>query len=482
MSGHSLDWSSQPEVFKAYRGAPSVPLPEEMVMPREPLREVLRGEPQPGAAVGIEKLARILALTQALTAKTRHGGVDIYYRSVASAGALYPTELYCATKGAPGIEDGLYHHTVALRALTRLRTGSVVNAAIPALRFSRDDKPALVFFFTAIFFRSSWKYRDRAYRYHLLDTGHMTENLVLALKSEQLAFELSHDFVDGRINDLLAVDPEREVCLAVAGVWEGRKESSSDEEISAPVTGAAGNSRVSGREIDYPSIKDIHNASTPIAKPQAELLPMVRNLALKPDFATRILPPESSPEVMSYAEAVMKRRSMRNLVREQLASDAFRALLTALSTDVVPLGTGEAISHAAVAVGFLVGNVEGVEPGFYLLDRAHSAVACVKSGLMVEEMAQACLGQAWLANSALHFLFLANLESLEKTWGSRGYRYAMMSAGRLGQRLYLAATSMRLGCCGIGAYYDEEAAGLLGLDGETRLLYLAAVGPVRRFL
>jgi nitroreductase len=86
----------------------------------------------------------------------------------------------------------------------------------------------------------------------------------------------------------------------------------------------------------------------------------------------------------------------------------------------------------------------------------------------------------WLANAAVHFLFLANLDVLDRTWGARGYRYAMLQAGRLGQRLYVASTALGLGCCGIGALYDGEAASLLGLNENSRLLYLVAVGTVKR--
>jgi nitroreductase len=37
---------------------------------------------------------------------------------------------------------------------------------------------------------------------------------------------------------------------------------------------------------------------------------------------------------------------------------------------------------------------------------------------------------------------------------------------------------MGLGCCGVGAFYDEEAAKLLGLNKASSLLYLVAIGPV----
>jgi nitroreductase len=91
-----------------------------------------------------------------------------------------------------------------------------------------------------------------------------------------------------------------------------------------------------------------------------------------------------------------------------------------------------------------------------------------------------CLDQEWLKNAGVHFLFLANLEVIEKTWGPRGYRYAMLTAGRLGQRLYVSAEAMGMGCCGIGALYDGEAMDMLGLNQSSRLLYLVAVGTVKK--
>lgn len=45
--------------------------------------------------------------------------------------------------------------------------------------------------------------------------------------------------------------------------------------------------------------------------------------------------------------------------------------------------------------------------------------------------------------------------------------------------LYLAAIALDLGCCSIGACYDDELNGLLCLDGkEETVVYLACVGRV----
>jgi SagB-type dehydrogenase family enzyme len=52
-----------------------------------------------------------------------------------------------------------------------------------------------------------------------------------------------------------------------------------------------------------------------------------------------------------------------------------------------------------------------------------------------------------------------------------------MDAGHIAQNLQLAATALGLGCCTIGAFYDEENNEVLEVDGEEETtIYLAAVG------
>jgi nitroreductase len=47
----------------------------------------------------------------------------------------------------------------------------------------------------------------------------------------------------------------------------------------------------------------------------------------------------------------------------------------------------------------------------------------------------------------------------------------------VGERLYLAGAALGLGVCGVGAFYDDEASALVGVD-PTRewVVHFAAVG------
>jgi SagB-type dehydrogenase family enzyme len=61
----------------------------------------------------------------------------------------------------------------------------------------------------------------------------------------------------------------------------------------------------------------------------------------------------------------------------------------------------------------------------------------------------------------------------------RSYRYGLLEAGHLGQNTYLAATSMGLGACAVGAFFDDDLNDMLGVDGRTEAgVYVLAVGAV----
>ncbi len=54
-----------------------------------------------------------------------------------------------------------------------------------------------------------------------------------------------------------------------------------------------------------------------------------------------------------------------------------------------------------------------------------------------------------------------------------------MDAGHIAQNLQLAATALDLGCCPIGAFYDDEINEVIGVDGEEETtIYLATAGKI----
>lgn len=483
MTGHYLDWQNQPGVFKQYPGIDPVLLPQDVHSPNKKLSSLIKETAGSATlrAVSIEDLSLILRLTYSLTAKARHTGGDFYYRSVASAGALYPAEIYFATQGINDLDDGLYHFSVARHSLCLLRRGDIPMPVKRPTQSSNITTPILTFFLSAIFFRSAWKYRARSYRYHLLDTGHLTENLILALKALELHPALSLDFDDTDVNRLLGLDETKEVCLALCHVpgKQAHEDKKTMEITELPET-VKNASRVSEEETDYPEVRAIHTAGVEFTSPTESRPVMVHELGLGADKWTEINPADTWPETLKYAEAVFHRRSKRNFVRQPISQNCLTALLDGLCAGCFGPDGEMSNNNQSMCIGFLVGNAEGFDPGLYLLDTSSSSIGMVAPGFFTERMAHICLDQAWLANAAVHFLFMSDLNLVDQAYGPRGYRYAMMTAGSLGERLYLMATAMGLGCCGIGAFYDMEASELLCLKNTSRLLYLVAVGLVKQ--
>jgi nitroreductase len=312
--------------------------------------------------------------------------------------------------------------------------------------------------------------------------------MILALKASKLPFSVTYDFDDGEVNGLLGLDDQKEVALAIIEVPGKSATFPSNKDPFPKLPGPVPQcSRVSEKETDYPAIREIHEAGMRRAESPSTALracdreqracgekDMIHDLGANPKTWTPIETAGSWPEITAYPDAVFRRRSRRNFVKKATSKEAMSALLRSLCR------SEETPYDQSVAVGFLVGQAEGMEPGFYLLDRKRESWGLVAAGEFMARCTSICLDQAWLVNAGVHFLFLANLDVLEKTWGPRGYRYAMLNAGRLGQRLYVAAEASGMGCCGIGALYDGEAMEMLGLNQNSRLLYLVAVGAVKK--
>ena len=99
------------------------------------------------------------------------------------------------------------------------------------------------------------------------------------------------------------------------------------------------------------------------------------------------------------------------------------------------------------------------------------------SAEIADKLVDACLGQVFIKNSAVTFIWVAVPYRMTWRYSERGYRYMFLDAGHVGQNLYLAAEGIDCGACVIGAYDDDAVNNLLGFDGkELFVIYMASVG------
>jgi hypothetical protein len=167
-SPHYLDWSNQPSPFKIYPSIEPIALPVEF--PSTGVR-ALDAISSPGlvpsgeARPTIEQLASLLLYSAGVTKEKKYAGGSFYFRAAACAGALYPIEVYAVCADIDGLAAGVYHFNPGDFSLRRLREGDHRGVLVHATA----SEPAValapvILIYSAISFRSTWKYRDRAYR------------------------------------------------------------------------------------------------------------------------------------------------------------------------------------------------------------------------------------------------------------------------------------------------------------------------------
>lgn len=485
LGGHYLDWANKPSEYKTYVSADKIVLDTVLPEPDPQLRHLIekKEDPEHSRHIGLKELTCFFSMAYRHTIETRFPGGSFRHRTVPSAGGLYPCELYMACQSVDGLKTGLYHYSVQDHCLFRTGADKVRSEIFLPEPTTSSSDVMLAFFVTAVFFRSAWKYRDRSHRYHLLDSGHLLENVMTGLKILEMPMRCHYDFNDSAANDFLHLDPNRETVLAIVTVpgQDLTDDTACTSDAGSEWADASAQySPLPVREIRYPAVESFFAAACEVRRvdEKKEIDHSVTDQPLESGISFMKL--EKWPDMDGYCKSLYGRRSMRNYVPETMEKSGLHALLEYICAADDLTGPVDEIQKDILCLGFLAQQVQGIEPGAYLIDRRDMSYARYKKGSLISQMAHICLDQQWLAGAAMHFFMSVNLEQLDRVFGPRGYRYALLTSGRLGQKIYIAATAIGFGCCGIGAFYDNEAKQLLGLDQNSEMIYLLSVGPVKK--
>ncbi|GAF92101.1 unnamed protein product, partial [marine sediment metagenome] len=125
--------------------------------------------------------------------------------------------------------------------------------------------------------------------------------------------------------------------------------------------------------------------------------------------------------------------------------------------------------------------VEGLDAGVYHYRFDLHALELVREGDVSAELAEAALGQGMVAAAGVDFVITAVFARTTSRYKQRGYRYAYLDAGALGEHIHLSAVALGLGSCLIGAFQDDAVERVAGVDGEEeQAVYMVSVGRMRR--
>jgi SagB-type dehydrogenase family enzyme len=485
----------QPSPFKTYRLGSAIDL--------KPYLD--------GATVTAEKdhlawmrLSHLLINTYGLTAQiSPQFGEPFYLRAAPSAGGLYPAEIYLISRGNALLPAGLYNYQARSHSLWRYwddHPWQRLQAACfwhPALEHTH-----LVLVATAVFHRSAWRYRDRAYRRICLDTGHLLGNLELAGALTDYRPHLIGGFADSEINQLLYLDEDQEGAIALAALANLLQV----EQNLTPTFAA----QAAPIQTDYPPLADgdlwpylhritsmttdgdirwqnrspqpqdpsnLEDRSTPDNPPPTDKYNFPFCLKVK----TLTQPVDWGDRLQGLETTILQRRSTRKFTGANLTQAELNAVLdfTYHPQHYVEQGFDREPDYFDLDLiqSFVtVSGIDGLDTGCYYYAPHSQELRQIRFKNFRQELHYLCLGQDLGRDAAAVIFHTADLKGAVERYGDRAYRYLHLDAGHLGQRLNLAAIRLGLGVSGIGGFFDDQVNAVLGIPEEEAVLYITAVG------
>ena len=444
----SLDFSNLPRLYKLYRRAETVALPEESPPSDVPALAAIAGDaPTHDGPPTLEDVAALLKLSAGITKWLKVPNGQMAFRAASCTGALYHIELYLVCGDLPGLPAGVYQYGAQDNALRRVRSGDYRGALVAATAGHPAVASAPVtIVYTSVFWRNAWKYQSRAYRHTYWDGGTVLANTLSVASSRGLPTRVVTGFADDAVNRVLDVDGVREAAVAILPVGSG----------NAPVTPAPAPERVnletlpySPKEINYPLIRATHDA-TSLDEAGAAAWRALEGGSQAASSAP--LTVEAGAE--SVERVIVRRGSTRQF---QLAPIDGGALHTMLAAAMRPApGDWPSLDGAPVNGLYLIVNaVDGLAPGGYVYHAEGGELEMLHSGDHRFMAGHLGLNQALAHDAAVNCYFLTDLDAVTAAMGARGYRAAQLDASIRAGRLYLSAYSMDLGATGL-TFFDDE--------------------------
>jgi SagB-type dehydrogenase family enzyme len=194
-----------------YEGYPIVPLPVSVSPLKMGLAEAITARvscremaPSP---LSLPDVAALLHYAYGVTRDKTQTHALRSFRVVPSGGGLFPLEIFFHSTHIVGLEPGLYHYNPVEHHLRHLKCADCTSDIAGGTVYPKlAEGASLIIFITALFERSVFKYRDRGYRFVMLEAGHVAQNLNLVATALGLGCINIGGFFDRAVDDLLGLD------------------------------------------------------------------------------------------------------------------------------------------------------------------------------------------------------------------------------------------------------------------------------------
>jgi len=492
-SAGQMDWNNQPDPFRFYEGVPRISLPFLKQEPGAAYQDLYLRENNAFQPFSLETVGGFLELSLALSAWKAVSGSQWSLRINPSSGNLHPTEAHLILPVSEKSKSGIYHYNPFLHALEQ-------RAEIPSALWQKLQRHfnADGFFIglSSIFWRESWKYGERAFRYCNLDAGHALAGLSMAANLFGWRVVYLNALSDNDVSAVLGFDRtswhemEAEQPELLCFVCDARHTPRSlppelISEFSKPAFGGTPN-RLSRDHVNWEIISE---AAALSEKPKTD--------EKRYDFGNAPFFKKADSS-LSASKIIRQRRSgMAYNPEGSVSKEQFLSILdkTLPRNKFAPFDVE--LGEPCVNLLLFVHNVRGVEPGMYFLvrDNNPNAIkdACeprfvwepveknfplylLQVGDFRDIAAHVSCHQDISGDGAFSAGMVAKFRDLveKSAWK---YRLMFWESGMIGQVLYLEAEAQGVRGTGIGCYFDDEVHKLMGFKDNTyQSLYHFTIG------
>lgn len=348
-----------------------------------------------------------------------------YLRTNPTAGGLFPCEIYIQLRGIKGLVSGIYHYEPHQRTLCLLQ--EIDGDGVEYYFKDKSKQKGITFLLSAIYFRSSWKYRDRAIRYILLDSGHALGAIYAALCVMGKDSMIKFDFDKLALNEICGFRDDEVFTCAMSASESTNKETKALRQSFPYVSGC-----------DFLETNEFIEES------------YHQTALYESEDIEQILFFDNIPKEQ-LKSAILDRRSIRAFRELSIKKSEF----TFIVENIFTMATANNID-----IFYTVHRVNGLIQGLY------KNGVLQKEGDFSQKSRYLSLEQNLGGQSAVTFYFT----SCEK----EAYQKVNILSGFLAHVIYLKSELKQIGCSGIGAYYDDETKEFLKT--ENNILYLLSIG------
>lgn len=327
-------------------------------------------------------------------------------------------------------------------------------------------QPEMAVVLTGTFSRTAFKYAERAYRYVCMDAGHVACNLALSAATHGWRVPLIARFDVQAVNSVLGLDPTVEASLLLMPVARGGDDVTEPRfERDASMAAA-------------PTFVGLIHGGTSLRRAGAQGEYQARTAVAVPSQPGDIaLPPPATGN--GLVAAIRQRRSVREYTASPITAAELSSLCLAANGERAGVAPSDPLlaDTAPLSLYVVARDVTGVDAGVYRYLPATHALRMIRPGDFSQRCMQACLQQEFCGTADAVFVKTVRWAELYIPDGDRGYRYAHLRAGVIGEGLYLQGSALGIGACGVGAFGDPDVAEVLGLTLDAEVpLYVTAVG------